>query len=90
MANNSTLKSRTMEYVKEANLKENLTKAGRIIWKLIKLFAKVISSCIILYAIGQLVPELREKMPALFTLVDVIIESFDHWLMNAPFMARWF
>ena len=87
---NATLKRRTMEYVKEANLKENFAKAGRVIWKLIKLFSIVISSCIALYAIGQLVPELPEKMPAFYKLVEVIIEGFDHWLMNTSFMARWF
>ena len=87
---NATLKSRTMEYVNEVNLKENFTKAGRIIWKLIKLFSIVISSCIILFTIGKLVPELPEKMPAFYKLVEVIIEGFDHWLMSTSFMARWF
>ena len=87
---NATLKTRTMEYIKEVNLRENFTKAGRVIWKLIKLFAKVISSCIALYAIGQLVPELREKMPAFFKLVEVILESFDNWLINTSLMTKWF
>lgn len=84
MAKDSSLNLKTRKFLKS---NEKFTK---IILKLIKLFAKVISSAIILFTISKVAPDIREKMPTFFNIVDTILESFDNLLANSALISKWF
>lgn len=89
MAKDSSFSLRTRKY-ETFNNNENFKKFTKIILKLIKLFAKVISSAIILFTISKIAPEIREKMPTFFNIVDTILKSFDNLLANSALISKWF
>lgn len=89
MAKDSSFNLKTKKYeVFKSN--EIFKKFGKVLLKLIKIFAKVISSAIILFVISKIVPEIREKMPTFFNVVDTILESFDNLLKNSALISKWF
>lgn len=65
-------------------------KIGKIIGKCFRSAALLLLGLIVVLAIFNLVPSLKELMPATAKLIEVILDAFDGWLMRQWFMANWF
>lgn len=89
MTKNSSFNLKDRKY-KNFKFKVNFIRILEILLKLIKFFAKVIASSIILFCIANFIPEIREKMPTFFNIVDIILESFDNMLKSSALISKWF
>ena len=54
-------------------------------WKAVMIVAKIFAGAILFAALASLVPELREKLPYFYGIVDSLLETFNE-ICKIPFI----
>lgn len=75
----------------EDNINVAVFGLGQIIGYLIRVIAKVIFSVIFVFALGEMAPELRQQIPSLYNIVDVLMNFSENFLRTGlAFIYRFF